>query len=79
MTTDRPYAAALDVDEAMLQIHAGRGKQFNPAVVDAFLAVARRRPPDPPVMPPEVRAVVAGRRASPSHGGTRGRCRPSRP
>ena len=37
MTTDRPYAVALDVDEAMLQIHAGRGKQFNPAVVDAFL------------------------------------------
>jgi putative nucleotidyltransferase with HDIG domain len=44
MTTDRPYADALDVDEAMLQIHAGRGKQFNPAVVDAFLSVAERRP-----------------------------------
>ena len=41
MTTDRPYAIALDLDEAMLQIHAGRGKQFNPAVVDAFAAVAR--------------------------------------
>ena len=51
MTTDRPYAAALDVDEAMLQIHAGRGKQFNPAVVDAFLSVARRRPAE--IMPPD--------------------------
>jgi putative nucleotidyltransferase with HDIG domain len=51
MTTDRPYAVALDVDEAMLQIQAGRGKQFNPAVVDAFLAVAERRPAE--VMPPE--------------------------
>jgi putative nucleotidyltransferase with HDIG domain len=51
MTTDRPYAVALDVDEAMLQIQAGRGKQFNPAVVDAFLSVARRRPAD--IMPPE--------------------------
>jgi len=51
MTTDRPYAVALDVDEAMLQIEAGRGKQFNPAVVDAFLSVAERRPAE--VMPPE--------------------------
>ena len=55
MTTDRPYAVALDVDEAMLQIQAGRGKQFNPAVVDAFLAVAERRPAE--VMPPEAPAA----------------------
>jgi len=59
MTTDRPYAAALGTDEAMLQIHAGRGKQFNPAVVDAFLSVARRRPAD--IMPagPTPSAAVA--------------------
>jgi len=56
MTTDRPYAVALDVDDAMLQIHAGRGKQFNPAVVDAFLSVARRRPAD--ILPPEVRGAT---------------------
>jgi putative nucleotidyltransferase with HDIG domain len=56
MTTDRPYAAALDVEEAMLQIHAGRGKQFNPAVVDAFLSVARRRPAE--VMPPDSSAAA---------------------
>jgi putative nucleotidyltransferase with HDIG domain len=56
MTTDRPYAAALDVDEAMLQIQAGRGKQFNPAVVDAFLSVARRRPGD--ILPPGSTSVV---------------------
>ena len=56
MTTDRPYAIALDVDEAMLQIHAGRGKQFNPAVVDAFLSVAKRRPAE--VMPPESSAAA---------------------
>jgi HD-GYP domain-containing protein (c-di-GMP phosphodiesterase class II) len=54
MTTDRPYAIALDIEEAMLQIHAGRGKQFNPAVVDAFAAVSRRRPAEilPPDAPP---------------------------
>ena len=44
MTTDRPYAAALALNEAMLQIHAGRGKQFNPAVVDAFRTVATAPP-----------------------------------
>jgi putative nucleotidyltransferase with HDIG domain len=51
MTTDRPYAAALSLNEAMMQIRAGRGKQFNPAVVDAFWEVAKRRPAD--VLPPE--------------------------
>jgi putative nucleotidyltransferase with HDIG domain len=51
MTTNRPYAVALDVDQAMLQIQSGRGKQFNPAVVDAFLSVARRRPAE--IMPPD--------------------------
>ena len=51
MTTDRPYAASQSLNEAMLQIRAGRGKQFNPEVVDAFWEVARRRPAD--VLPPE--------------------------
>jgi putative nucleotidyltransferase with HDIG domain len=51
MTTDRPYAAAQSLNEAMMQIRAGRGKQFNPAVVDAFWEVARRRPAD--VLPPD--------------------------
>jgi putative nucleotidyltransferase with HDIG domain len=57
MTTDRPYAVALGVDEALLQIHAGRGKQFNPAVVDAFLSVARRRPAE--VMPADTAPSAA--------------------
>ncbi len=60
MTTDRPYADALDMNEAMLEIQAGRGKQFNPAVVDAFLSVARRRPAEisPPHAPPISAAAV---------------------
>ncbi len=60
MTTDRPYAVALDMAEAMLQIQAGRGKQFSPVVVDAFLRVSQRRPAEilPPDAPaPEVVAV----------------------
>lgn len=51
MTTDRPYAVALHLNEAMLQIRAGRGKQFNPIVVDAFWEMARRRPAE--ILPPE--------------------------
>jgi putative nucleotidyltransferase with HDIG domain len=60
MTTNRPYAVALELNEAMLQIRAGREKQFNPAVVDAFWAVARRRPAE--ILPPDAPApaVVAG-------------------
>jgi putative nucleotidyltransferase with HDIG domain len=59
MTTDRPYARGLSLNEAMLQIRSGRGKQFCPTVVDAFWNVARRRPAD--VLPPEAAsgAVVA--------------------
>jgi putative nucleotidyltransferase with HDIG domain len=56
MTTDRPYSAALDMSEAIVQIHAGRGKQFNPAVVDAFVAVSQRRPAE--ILPPD--AAPAG-------------------
>jgi putative nucleotidyltransferase with HDIG domain len=60
MTTDRPYATALSLNEAMMQIRAGRGKQFSPAVVDAFWEVARRRPADvlPPDLPSATVAVV---------------------
>jgi putative nucleotidyltransferase with HDIG domain len=60
MTTDRPYAHGLSVNEAMLQIRAGRGKQFHPVVVDAFWNVARRRPADilPPEAPPGVVIAV---------------------
>jgi putative nucleotidyltransferase with HDIG domain len=60
MTTARPYAVALPLNDAMLQVRAGRGKQFSPAVVDAFWTVARRRPAD--ITPPEtqVASVAVG-------------------
>ena len=51
MTTNRPYAVALTLNEALMQIRTGRGKQFNPAVVDAFSDVAKRRPAE--ILPPE--------------------------
>ena len=42
MTTDRPYHRALTVQEALAEIRSGRGTQFAPAVVDAFLATLSR-------------------------------------
>jgi putative nucleotidyltransferase with HDIG domain len=46
MVTARPYRSALQLSEALDEIRAGRGRQFNPAVVDAFLVVAKRQPAD---------------------------------
>jgi putative nucleotidyltransferase with HDIG domain len=51
MTTDRPYAVALSLNDALMQIRSGRGKQFNPVVVDAFADVAKRHPAE--ILPPE--------------------------
>ncbi len=56
MTTDRPYATALSLNDALLQIRTGRGKQFNPSVVDAFTEVAKRRPAE--VLPPAAPAAT---------------------
>ncbi|HWM07808.1 MAG TPA: diguanylate cyclase [Solirubrobacteraceae bacterium] len=39
MTADRAYRAALGHDAAQEELRAGSGSQFDPAVVDAFLAV----------------------------------------
>ena len=36
ITTDRPYRAARSWDDAAAEIFAGRGRQFDPEVVDAF-------------------------------------------
>jgi putative nucleotidyltransferase with HDIG domain len=42
MTTDRPYQQALSVAAAIEELRAGRGTQFAPVVVDAFLATLGR-------------------------------------
>jgi HD-GYP domain-containing protein (c-di-GMP phosphodiesterase class II) len=60
MTTERPYARALSLTAALEQVRAGRGTQFRPDVVDAFLEVATRLPgslPGPPV--PTLHPVAA--------------------
>jgi len=42
MVHERPYRAARSVEEAMIEIVRCRGVQFNPAVVDALVALHRR-------------------------------------
>jgi putative nucleotidyltransferase with HDIG domain len=44
MTSHRPYAAALSLEDAIDELHAGRGGQFHPLVVDAFLRAIAARP-----------------------------------
>jgi HD-GYP domain-containing protein (c-di-GMP phosphodiesterase class II) len=43
MTTDRPYRAALSVEQAAAEVRRCRGTQFSPAVVDAFFDAFRRQ------------------------------------
>ncbi len=38
MTSDRPYRQALPVDQALAELRQNAGSQFDPQVVDAFLA-----------------------------------------
>ena len=40
MTTDRPYRKALSEAEALVELQRCSGTQFDPAVVDALVAVA---------------------------------------
>jgi len=47
MTSDRPYRKALPHEIALAELERGAGKQFDPAVVEAFLAPQRRRAPAP--------------------------------
>ncbi|MDR0307346.1 MAG: response regulator [Chitinispirillales bacterium] len=43
MTSTRPYRSSLGAEEAIRRIVKDRGKQFDPQIVDAFMAVANRK------------------------------------
>ena len=49
LTQNRPYKAAWPVNDAIAEIERQRGKQFDPALVDAFLRVIEQREPQMPV------------------------------
>ncbi len=42
MTSDRPYRASLGLDVALRELMRGRGRRYEPAVVDAFIRGVRR-------------------------------------
>jgi diguanylate cyclase (GGDEF)-like protein len=43
MTSDRPYRKALSVDEAVAELRAGAGSQFDPALVEPFIQTLRAK------------------------------------
>ena len=46
MTSDRPYRKSLGKDKAVEELKLGRGKHFDPAVVDVFLKILGENKPD---------------------------------
>jgi len=40
MTAERPYRAAMSSKEALRELRANAGTQFNPVVVEAFISTA---------------------------------------
>jgi HD-GYP domain-containing protein (c-di-GMP phosphodiesterase class II) len=43
MTTDRPYRKGMDRQAALAELQRQKGKQFDPVMVDAFVAAVHRR------------------------------------
>ena len=43
MTSNRPYRRSLGKDEAIKRLNENSGKQFDPAVIEAFMRLARRK------------------------------------
>ena len=43
MTTDRPYRKGMDWSSALRELQRHRGTQFDPVMVDAFVAAVRKR------------------------------------
>jgi len=71
MTHERAYRKALSREEAIAELEGGAGTHFDPAVVKAFLALARRRdeePAAPPQAASEVRRLTAAKVAGRTNG-----------
>jgi hypothetical protein len=59
MTTNRPYRRAMSQGEALAELRAGAGTQFDPAVIDALCAIVEAGSPAVPTPTDEVRALLA--------------------
>ncbi|MEI6448375.1 MAG: HD domain-containing phosphohydrolase [Actinomycetes bacterium] len=69
LTHDRPYRAALPVDKALAELRANAGTQFDPRVVEVFLALGGLAPSEDV---PAAAADLAGRGADQSGGASAG-------
>ena len=49
MTSDRPYRAALSLEDAVGELRRHAGTQFDPRVVDALLAILDESPMPAPM------------------------------
>jgi HD-GYP domain-containing protein (c-di-GMP phosphodiesterase class II) len=58
MTTDRSYRTAMALDEAVDELRANAGTQFNPAVVEALMRVLTADPVAAGARGPRVAAVA---------------------
>jgi putative nucleotidyltransferase with HDIG domain len=74
MTADRPYRRALGSDIARAELIAGRGSQFDPEVVDAFLIWLGR--PGPHERPPHAEEPGRAVDVRARHAGSPGSARP---
>ena len=59
MTSDRPYRSAMPVDDALEELRANAGSQFDPQIVEVLAAVARRPEPGEIEPAPPARIVAA--------------------
>jgi HD superfamily phosphohydrolase YqeK len=62
ITSTRSYRKARSVDEGIAELRRGAGSQFDPVIVEAFLAALGRegwQQPDPPPVPAEGEVVTA--------------------
>jgi HD-GYP domain-containing protein (c-di-GMP phosphodiesterase class II) len=64
MTSDRPYRSSLSNEDALEEIRACSGTQFDPAIVEAFLAAydadpLRFAPGDYPFELPSLKLVAS--------------------
>ena len=67
MSSDRPYRAGMPLAKAAQILRDGRGKQWEPAIIDAFLRqLEREHPYDRPEITSEANPIAAATLAEPA-------------